>query len=80
MRRRGASNPGVGSKEGLDGELGPVDGLAPFGLHKCQDFTAYDLMYVNNGMLFCGARNFDGAGFEKLENRPTNPQIPMVQR
>lgn len=46
---------------------------------KGQDFAEYDFIYVNNGMLFWGARNVDGSGFEKRENRPTNLQIPMVR-
>jgi hypothetical protein len=32
------------------------------------------------GILFWGARNVDGRGFEKPENRPTNRQIPMVRK
>ena len=54
--------------------------VAQFGLRKGQDFTEYDLMYVNNGMLFWGARNVDDRGFEKPENRPTNLQIPMMRK
>jgi hypothetical protein len=30
-------------------------------------------------MLFWGARNVDGRGFDKEENRPTNLQIPLVR-
>lgn len=48
-------------------------------LRRAQDLTKYDLMYVNNGMLFWGARNVDGRGFEMPENRPTNLQIPIVR-
>ena len=54
--------------------------LAPFGLRKGQDFTEYDLIYVNNGMLLWGARNVDGRSFEKPENRPTNLQMLMVRK
>jgi hypothetical protein len=32
------------------------------------------------GMMFWGARNVDGRGFEKPENRPTNLQIPMFRK
>lgn len=49
------------------------------GLRKGQDFTEYDLMYVNTGRLFWGVQNVVGRGFEKPENRPTNLQIPMVR-
>ena len=31
-------------------------------------------------MLFWGARNIDGRGFDKEENRPTNLQIPLVRQ
>lgn len=51
----------------------------PFGLSAEQVFAEYDLIYINNGMMFWGARNIDGRGFDKEENRPTNLQIPMVR-
>jgi hypothetical protein len=54
--------------------------FAPFGLTEGQLFAEYDLIYVLNGMLFWGARNVDGRGFDKEENRPTNLQIPLVKR
>jgi hypothetical protein len=37
-------------------------------------------MYVLNNMIFWGARNVDGRGFDKGENRPTNLQIPLVKK
>lgn len=49
-------------------------------MRKGQDFTDCDVMYGNKGMLFWGARNFDGRGFENPESRPTNLQIPMVRK
>jgi len=45
-----------------------------------QNFMEFDLVYVNYDMLFWGARNIDGRGFDKEENRPTNLQIPLVRR
>jgi hypothetical protein len=54
--------------------------FAPFGLSEGQIFAEYDLIYVFNGLLFWGARNVDGRGFDKEENRPTNLQIPLVRK
>ena len=54
--------------------------FAPFGLVAGQNFMEYDLVYLNRAMLFWGARNIDGRGFDKEENRPTNLQIPLVRR
>jgi hypothetical protein len=51
----------------------------PFGLAKGQLFKEYDLIYLYNDMMFWGARNIDGRGFDKEENRPTNLQIPLVR-
>ncbi|MGG5210112.1 hypothetical protein ACQWU4_14375 [Chryseobacterium sp. MIQD13] len=51
--------------------------FAPFGLSEGQIFKEYDLIYLYNGMMFWGARNIDGRGFDTEENRPTNLQIPM---
>ena len=51
----------------------------PFGLTEGQLFKEYDLIYIFNGMMFWGARNIDGRGFDTEENRPTNLQIPMVK-
>ena len=54
--------------------------FAPFGLAEGQIFGEYDLIYVLNDMLFWGARNVDGRGFDTEENRPTNLQIPMIRK
>jgi hypothetical protein len=54
--------------------------FAPFGLAEGQVFKEYDLIYLYEGMMFWGARNVDGRGFDKEENRPTNLQIPMIKR
>ena len=54
--------------------------FAPFGLADGQTFAEYDLIYVDNDMLFWGARNVDGRGFDTEENRPTNLQIPLVRK
>ena len=35
---------------------------------------------LDHDMLFWGARNIDGRGFDKEENRPTNLQIPLVRK
>lgn len=52
----------------------------PFGLSEGQVFKEYDLMYVFNDMMFWGARNIDGRGFDTEENRPANLQIPMKRK
>jgi len=54
--------------------------FAPFGLAEGQTFAEYDLIYIYDNMLFWGARNVDGRGFDTEENRPTNLQIPLVRR
>lgn len=54
--------------------------FAPFGLAEGQIFAELDLIYLFNDMLFWGARNVDGRGFDKEENRPTNLQIPLVRK
>ena len=54
--------------------------FAPFGLAEGQIFKEYDLIYVLNDMMFWGARNVDGRGFDKEENRPTNLQIPLIRK
>jgi hypothetical protein len=50
-----------------------------FGLAEGQIFSEYDLIFIFNSMMFWGARNVDGRGFDKEENRPTNLQIPLVR-
>lgn len=54
--------------------------FAPFGLADGQTYAEYDLIYVFNDMLFWGAKNVDGRAFDKVENRPTNLQIPLVRK
>ncbi len=54
--------------------------FAPFGLAEGQIFSECDLVYIFNDMMFWGARNVDGRGFDKEESRPTNLQIPLVRR
>jgi hypothetical protein len=54
--------------------------FAPFGLAQGQTFAEYDLIYVYDNMLFWGARNVDGRGFDTEENRPTNLQIPLMRQ
>ena len=54
--------------------------FAPFGLGDGQVFSEYDLIYIHNDMMFWGARNVDGRGFDKEENRPTNLQIPLIKK
>ena len=54
--------------------------FVPFGLAEGQVFAEYDLVYIFNDMMFWGARNIDGRGFDKEENRPTNLQIPLVRK
>jgi hypothetical protein len=53
--------------------------FAPFGLKEGVNFKEYDLVYLRADLLFWGARNIDGRGFDKEENRPTNLQIPLVR-
>jgi hypothetical protein len=54
--------------------------FAPFGLAEGRNFMEYDLVYVTHGLLFWGARNVDGRGFDTEENRPNNLQIPMARK
>jgi hypothetical protein len=54
--------------------------FAPFGLSEGKNFMEFDLVYLSHDMLFWGARNVDGRGFDKEENRPTNLQIPLVRK
>ena len=54
--------------------------FAPFGLVEGKNFMEFDLVYLSRDMLFWGARNIDGRGFDKEENRPTNLQIPLVRK
>jgi len=52
----------------------------PFGLAEGQIFAEYDLIYYYKDMLFWGARNVDGRGFDTEANRPTNLQIPLIRK
>jgi hypothetical protein len=52
----------------------------PFGLAEGQIYGEFDLIYLLNDMMFWGAKHVDGRSFDKLENRPTNLQIPMVRK
>lgn len=54
--------------------------FTPFGLIEGMNFIEYDLVYLNRGLLFWGARHVDGRGFDSEENRPTNLQIPMARK
>jgi len=54
--------------------------FVPFGLVAGRNFMEYDLVYLSHEMLFWGARNVDGRGFDKEENRPTNLQIPLIRK
>jgi len=54
--------------------------FVPFGLVAGKNFTELDLVYLAHDMLFWGARNVDGRGFDEEANRPTNLQIPLVRR
>ncbi len=54
--------------------------FAPFGLAEGRNFMEYDLVYLAHGLLFWGARNVDGRGFDTEQNRPTNLQIPLARK
>lgn len=74
------------AKEGFDQwEIGKSQNILkkkfiPFGLKEGDVFKEYDLIYLYKDMLFWGARNIDGRGFDTEESRPTNLQIPMVRK
>jgi len=53
--------------------------FAPFGLVEGHDFKELDLVYLTRDLLFWGARNVDGRGFDTEANRPANLQIPLVR-
>ena len=63
----------VGATQSIFGKT-----FVPFGLLEGKNFMEFDLVYITHGMLFWGARNIDGRGFDTEENRPTNLQIPLV--
>jgi hypothetical protein len=54
--------------------------FAPFGLKEGSNFMEYDLVYLRGDLLFWGARNIDGRGFDTEQNRPTNLQIPLMRK
>jgi hypothetical protein len=54
--------------------------FAPFGLVEGRNFMEHDLVYLSQDMLFWGARNVDGRGFDTESNRPTNLQIPLMRK
>jgi hypothetical protein len=54
--------------------------FAPFGLAEATNFMEYDLVYLRGDLLFWGARNIDGRGFDTEQNRPTNLQIPLARK
>lgn len=54
--------------------------FVPFGLVAGKHFMEYDLVYLAHGLLFWGARNIDGRGFDSEQNRPTNLQIPLARK
>jgi hypothetical protein len=65
----------AGKKQDIFGKT-----FVPFGLRQGQHFKEYDLTYLAHDLLFWGARNVDGRGFDTEDNRPTNLQIPMARR
>jgi hypothetical protein len=54
--------------------------FVPFGLKEGTNFMEYDLVYLRDDLLFWGARNIDGRGFDTEQNRPTNLQIPLIRK
>jgi hypothetical protein len=54
--------------------------FAPFALKEGTNFMEYDLVYLKGDLLFWGARNIDGRGFDSEQNRPTNLQIPLIRK
>ena len=65
----------VGQRQSLFGKS-----FVPFGLVEGRNFMEYDLVYLSHDLLFWGARNVDGRGFDAEENRPLNLQIPMERK
>lgn len=54
--------------------------FVPFALKQGTNFMEYDLVYLRGDLLFWGARNIDGRGFDTEQNRPTNLQIPLIRK
>lgn len=72
--------PGIGKWElnvaqDLKGKVFP-----PFGLTDSRTYIDYDLIYIDQEMLFNGSKHVDGRPFNKPGNRPTNLQVPLVRR
>lgn len=65
----------VGAPQSIFGKT-----FAPFGLAEAANFMEYDLVYLRGDLLFWGARNIDGRGFDTEQNRPTNLQIPLIRK
>jgi hypothetical protein len=65
----------VGAPQSIFGKT-----FVPFGLAEATNFMEYDLVYLRGDLLFWGARNIDGRGFDTEQNRPTNLQIPLVRK
>lgn len=65
----------VGSAQSIFGKT-----FAPFGLKEGTNFMEYDLVHLRGDLLFWGARNIDGRGFDTDQNRPTNLQIPLIRK
>lgn len=65
----------VGQAQSIFGQT-----FAPFGLTAGRNFMEFDLVYLSHDMLFWGARNVDGRGFDTEQNRPTNLQIPLIRK
>ncbi len=64
----------VGEQQSIFGKS-----FLPFGLVQGEHFKEYDLVHLAHGLLFWGARNVDGRGFDTEANRPTNLQIPLAR-
>jgi hypothetical protein len=65
----------VGSPQSIFGKS-----FVPFALKEGTNFMEYDLVYLRGDLLFWGARNIDGRGFDTEQNRPTNLQIPLMRK
>ena len=63
-----------------DGTLKPFYLKREFMYRAGDRFMEFDLVYLSHDMLFWGARNVDGRGFDTQENRPTNLQIPLMRK
>jgi hypothetical protein len=72
---KGYANWEVGGAQSIFGKS-----FIPFGLVEDKNFMEYDLVYLSHDLLFWGARNIDGRGFDSEANRPTNLQIPLARK